>query len=177
MASLLALRVLALRVLALRVAAAACLLSTSACLYHFSGGGLPSHVKTMAVVPFENQTAVADVQREISDSLRSRLTERLGLRTASVGKADAIVRGVIRQYQADVPVGYSANTNAPTTARRQLQILLDIDVVDQVTGKSLFSKKGYVVTGEYDEQQEARGRSQAIDRIVTAIVEGVQSQW
>lgn len=152
-------------------------LSLSACLYHFTGGGLPSHVHTIAVVPFDNQTPVADVQREISDSLRARLANRLGLRDASVAKADAVVRGTIRQYQADVPVGYSANTNAPTTARRQLQILLDIDVVDQVTGKSLFSRKGFVVTGEYDEQQEAQGRSQAIDRVVTAVVEGVQSQW
>jgi len=152
-------------------------LALSACPYHFSGGGLPSHVRTMAVIPFDNQTAVADVQRELSDSLRARLTNRLGLRDASSGKADAVVRGTIRQYQADVPVGYSANTNAPTTARRQLQILLDIDVIDQVTGKSLFSRKGFVVTGEYDEQQEAQGRAQAIDRVVTAIVEGVQSQW
>lgn len=150
----------------------------SACVYHFNGGGLPSHIHTIAVVPFDNQTAVADVQREISDSLRTRLSDRLGLRDASTGKADAVVRGTIRQYQADVPVGYSATpSNAPTTARRQLQILLDIDVVDQITGKSLFSRKGFVVTGEYDEQQEAQGRAQAIDRIVTAIVEGVQSQW
>jgi hypothetical protein len=33
------------------------------------------------------------------------------------------------------------------------------------------------VTGQYDEQEEAKGRSEAIDRVVNAIVEGVQSQW
>jgi len=159
--------------------AAVMMLCLSACFYHFTGGGLPSHIRTMAVVPFDNETAVADVQREISDSLRTRLTNRLGLRDASVGKADAVVRGTIRQYQADIPVGYNANnsTNAPTSARRQLQMTLDVDVVDQTTGKSLWSRKGFVITGEYEEQKEAQGRAQAIDRVVTAIIEGVQSQW
>jgi hypothetical protein len=150
----------------------------SACFYHFTGGGLPSHVKTMAVVPFDNQTAVSDIQREISDSLRSKLENRLGLSEASVDKANAVVRGTIRQYQVDIPVGVNAGTRVATAStRRMLQIVLDIDVTDEVTGKSLWSKKSFTVTGQYDEQEEAKGRSEAIDRVVNAIVEGVQSQW
>jgi len=58
-----------------------------------------------------------------------------------VANANAIVRGTIRQYLADVPVGYTANTKTPTSARRLLQISFDIDVVDQVTGKMLWSRK------------------------------------
>jgi len=152
-------------------------LATTGCLYGFKGGGLPSHVKTMAVVPFDNETPVADLQRELSDSLRSRLLNRLGLREASEGKANAVVRGVIHRYTADIPVGYDASQRSATTARRMLQMVLDIDVVDQVTGKTLWSQKNYTVEGQYDEQQEIRGRSQALDRVVNAIVEGAQSQW
>jgi len=131
----------------------------------------------MAVVPFDNETPVADLQRELSDSLRSRLLNRLGLREASEGKANAVVRGVIHRYTADIPVGYDASQRSATTARRMLQMVLDIDVVDQVTGKTLWSQKNYTVEGQYDEQQEIRGRSQALDRVVNAIVEGAQSQW
>ncbi len=58
------------------------LLAMGGCLYGFHGGGLPSHIHTISVIPFDNQTAVADVQREISDSLRVRLISRLGLREA-----------------------------------------------------------------------------------------------
>lgn len=152
--------------------------SSSACLYRFAGGGgLPGHIKTIAVVPFDNETSVADLQRELSDSLRARLTNRLGLREASEAKASAVVRGTIRRYTADIPIGYSANQRTAGTARRSLEMVLDIDVVDQTTGKTLWSKKSYSVEGQYDEQQELLGRSQALDRLVNAIVDGVQSQW
>jgi len=150
---------------------------TTACPYHFTGGGLPSHVKTIAVIPFDNQTPVSDLQREMSDSIRSRLLNKLGVRQAAVERADAVVRGTIRRYQADIPVGYSSNTQAATTARRMLEIVLDIEVTDQITGKILWSRKGFVVDGQYEEQQEMQGRSHAMDVIVNTIVEGIQSQW
>lgn len=152
------------------------LLLTS-CLYSFAGGGLPAHIKTIAVVPFENETAVSDVQREISDSLRLRLATKLGVREAAEARANAVVRGTVRQYQTDIPVGVTSNTNAPTTSRRTVSIVLDIDVIDQVSGKSLWSRRGLNVEGQYDEGAELEGRAQAIDRIVNTIVEGIQSQW
>lgn len=153
------------------------LLALSGCLYSFHGGGLPGHIRTIAVIPFENQTPVADLQRELSDSLRSRLADRLGLRQASEARANAVVRGVIRRYEADIPVGVQANTRAATNVQRQLQMTVDIDVVDQVTGKTLWSRKNFVVDGEYQETKEAVGRARALDKLVHAIVDGVQSQW
>lgn len=162
---------------ALTVVLAGALLTAGGCLYSFSGGGLPSRIRTIAVVPFENQTPVPDVQRQIADSLRTRLANRLGLREAPVDRANAVVRGTIRRYEVDIPVGYNAQSRAPTAVQRMLQIVLDIDVVDQATGKSLWSRKGYQVEGQYDERNEAVGRARAIDLIVTAIVDGVQSQW
>lgn len=153
------------------------LLAMSACLYGFNGGGLPSHIRTIAVIPFDNQTPVSDIQREISDSLRARLVNRLGLREAPENRATAVVRGTIRRYEAGIPVGYEANTRTATNVQRKLEMVLDIDVVDQVTGKSLWSRKNYLVSGQYQETQEAVGRSQAVNMVVNAIIEGVQSQW
>jgi len=147
------------------------------CLYSLRGGGLPGHIKTIAVVPFENETPVADLQREVSDSLRARLANRLGLRDAAVNRANAVVRGTIHRYDADIPVGFAANTRAPTSTRRQVSMSLDVDVVDQVTGKTLWSRKSFVVEGQYDERAEAQGRSRAIDQLVQAIIQGAQSQW
>lgn len=153
------------------------LLALGGCLYSVHGGGLPGHIRTIAVVPFENQTPVADLQRELSDSLRARLADRLGLRAASEARANAIVRGIIRRYEADIPVGVQANARAVTNVQRQLQMVVDVDVVDQVNGKTLWSRKGFMVDGEYQEGQEAVGRAQALDKLVHAIVDGVQSQW
>jgi hypothetical protein len=154
------------------------LVALTACFpYGFTGGGLPSHVRTVAILPFENQTATPELPRELTDALRTRLHDRLGLRDASEAKANAIVRGVIQRYEIDIPIGYSANNKQATTAKRLLQLVVDIEMVDQVSGKTLWQRKGLLAEGQYDERGEAEGRRQAIDRIVTDVIEGAQSQW
>lgn len=145
--------------------------------YGFTGGGLPSHIRTVAILPFENQTATPDLPRQLADTLRSRLHSRLGLRDASEAKANAIVRGTIDRYETDIPIGYNANNKQTTTAQRALQLVVDIEMVDQVTGKTLWQRKGLLAEGQYPEGGEVAGRMQAIDRIVNTVIEGAQSQW
>jgi hypothetical protein len=154
------------------------LLLLTACIpYSFTGGGLPSHVRTVAILPFENQTATPELPRELTDALRTRLHDRLGLRDASESKANAIVRGTIQRYEIDIPIGYSANNKQSTTARRLLQLVVDIEMIDQVTGKTLWQRKGLLAEGQYEERGEATGRKDAIERIVNDVIEGAQSQW
>jgi hypothetical protein len=154
------------------------LLLLTACIpYGFTGGGLPSHVRTVAILPFENQTATPELPRELTDALRTRLHDRLGLRDASEAKANAIVRGTIQRYEIDIPIGYSANNTQSTTARRMLQLVVDIEMIDQVTGKTLWQRKGLLAEGQYEERGEANGRKDAIDRIVNDVIDGAQSQW
>ncbi|HEX9311014.1 MAG TPA: DUF4136 domain-containing protein [Gemmatimonadaceae bacterium] len=154
------------------------LIALTACIpYGFTGGGLPSHIRTVAIVPFENQTATAELPRELTDALRTRLHDRLGLRDASEAKANAVVRGSIQRYEIDIPIGYSANNRQATTAKRMLQLVVDIEMVDQITGKTLWQRKGLIAEGQYEERGEAAGRKQAIDRIVNDVIDGAQSQW
>ncbi|PYO47194.1 MAG: hypothetical protein DMD72_10615 [Gemmatimonadetes bacterium] len=154
------------------------LIALTACIpYGFTGGGLPSHIRTVAIVPFENQTATPELPRELSDALRTRLHNRLGLRDASEAKANAIVRGTVQRYEIDIPIGYSAGNRQATTAKRLLQLVVDIEMIDQVTGKTLWQRKGLLAEGQYEERGEAQGRKQAIDRIVNDVIEGAQSQW
>ncbi len=147
------------------------------CLYTFSGGGLPRHVKSAAVLPFDNETPAAELPREINDALRKAFESRLGLRSAPENRAQAIVRGTVVKYETDVPVGFSADPARASSARRALSIAIDITIVDQTTGKTLYERKGLVAQGEYAEGTEAEGRRQAIQRLVNDIIEGAQSQW
>lgn len=145
--------------------------------YGFSGGGLPSHVRTMAVQPFDNETPTPELQRELLDVMRRDLQSRLGVRDAPESRSDAVVKGVIRSYDVDVPVAYSANPAQAVTARRRLRISLDVQIVDQTTNKVIWEKKALSAEGEYAERDEAGGRREALKRIVNDIVEGAQSQW
>lgn len=148
------------------------------CLYSLSGGGgLPRHIRTVAVIPFENETANPDIPTELHLELRKALESKLGVREAPEARANAVVTGTIRKYEADVPVGFSADPARATSARRRVQVVVDVKIVDQTTGKTLFEKAGLSAEGEYAERSELDGRKQAIDRIVADIIEGAQSQW
>lgn len=145
--------------------------------YGFSEGAFPSHVRTMAVLPFDNQTASAELQSELFESMRRRLQQRLGVRDAPQERAHALVRGTIVAYDVDVPVAFSANPRQAVSARRRLQITIDVEILDQTTGKTLWQKKALRAEGEYAERAELEGRRQAIEKIVNDIIEGAQSQW
>jgi len=154
------------------------LVALTACIpYGFTGGGLPTHIRTVAILPFDNQTATPELPRELTEAIRTGLHDKLGLRDAAEAKANAIVRGTIQRYEVDIPIGYSASNKQVTTASRQLQLVVDIEMVDQVTGKTLWQRKGLLAQGQYEERGEAVGRKKAIDTIVQQMIEGAQSQW
>ena len=169
------------RASSVRIAAAGLALALlgSGCFigYGFAGGGLPTHIRTAAVLPFDNETPVAEVQRDLAEQMRTQLDRRLGLRSAPEARAHAVVRGAILRYDADVPVAYSSDPSQATSARRRLAITVDVEIVDQTNGQVLFARRGLVGEGEYAEGAEASGRNIAIERIVNTIIEGAQSQW
>jgi hypothetical protein len=158
---------------------AALLIVTGACgvRYGFAGGGLPPHIRTMAVLPFENETASPELQRELFELLRRELRGRLGVREGTEATADAVVRGAIKTYDVDIPVGFSADPQQAVSARRKLQVTIDIEIVDQSNNRVLWERRGLRAEGEYAERAEADGRLAALRKLVSDIVEGAQSQW
>lgn len=155
-------------------------LALGGCLYGFAGGGLPPNIKTVAVLPFDNQTPEPTLTQEIAVAVREAVEGRLGLRQASERQADAVVRGTITRYEPDLPVAYTGEEQdggRVTVTRRQLQISVSVEILDQDGGKPLWQRSGLLLKGDYDPGQEAEGRRKALDDLVTNIVEGAQSQW
>lgn len=153
------------------------LASVSACYRFSGGGGLPRGIKTVAIQPFDNLTASADLQGEVLDALRHVMRERLNLREAPESRADLVVRGVIAKYDVDLPLGASADSRQTTSNRRRLQLSLDVEIVEQATGKVLLQKSGMQREGQYAEGAEKTGRKNALESLMNDIVEGMQSQW
>ena len=151
------------------------------CLYGFAGGGLPSNIKTVAVIPFDNQTPEPTLTQEINSAVREAVEGRLGLRQASERQADAVVRGTITRYEPDVPVAYNGDDQGEgqvNVTRRVVQISVSVEIMDQHSNKPLWQRSGLMVEGDYDPQEgEVQGRDKALDKLVTNIVEGAQSQW
>ena len=150
------------------------------CLYGFAGGGLPSHIRTVAVLPFDNQTPEPTLTQEINTAVREAVEGRLGLRQAGERQADAVVRGTITRYEPDLPVAYRGDDEGEgevTVTRRLVQISVSVEILDQANNKPLWQRSGLLLEGDYDPGQEIQGRERALDKLVTNIVEGAQSQW
>jgi hypothetical protein len=64
-----------------------------------------------------------------------------------------------------------------SVTRRLVQITLSVEIFDQVEGRPLWQRSGLRMEGEYDPPAETRGRELALERLVTDIVDGAQSQW
>lgn len=162
---------------AMRAAMTACVALLAACYTFSGGGGLPRNLRTVAVQPFDNQTAAPDLQREIALRLQRELREKLSLREAPEARANVLVRGTIVRYEVDLPAGVSADPRQTTSTRRLLQLVADVEVLDQTTGRALFKQAGVSSEKDYAEGSEPEGRRQAIETLVTRVIEKMQSQW
>lgn len=109
--------------------------------------------------------------------MREAVEDRLGLRLAGEATADAIVRGRVVRYDPDVPVALRPGAGQAEVTQRQVQLTVDVEIVDQREGKTLWARRGLTVAGPYRPPQEAEGRRVALEKLVTDIVEGAQSQW
>jgi hypothetical protein len=146
------------------------------CLYGFAGGGLPN-IKTVAILPFDNDTPEPALTTEVANAVHEAIESRLGLRPAGEATADAVVRGRIARYDADLPLAVQTGTGEANVTRRQIQLTVDITILNQRDGKTLWQRQGLTITGDYQPPQEAEGRKTALQKLVTEIVDGAQSQW
>jgi hypothetical protein len=151
-------------------------LSLASCLYGFAGGTLPN-VKTVAILPFENDTPEPTLTQQVSDAVRQALEGRLGLRVATEATADAIVRGRVVRYDPDMPISIQPGTGQVTVTRRKVQLSVDVEIVNQREGTTVWKRQGLLVDGEYTPGQEQEGLKVALQKLVTEIVDGAQSQW
>lgn len=151
-------------------------LGLAACVYGFAGGTLPN-VKTVAILPFDNDTPEPALTQQVSEAVRQALEGRLGLRVATEATADAVVHGRVVRYDADLPVALQPGQGQVNVTKRKVQLMVDVEIVNQREGTTVWKRQGILVDGEYTPPQEAEGRKLALDKLVTQIVDGAQSQW
>jgi hypothetical protein len=134
-------------------------------------------IKTVAIIPFDNQNSELALTKDVNDAITDAIQGRLGLRSAAQSNADAVVRGRVVHYDANVPVAFQPGVGRADVTQRQVQITVDVQIVNQKNGKTLWQRQGLLVVGEYTPPQEAQGRKVALQKLENDIVDGAQSQW
>jgi hypothetical protein len=152
------------------------------CIYSFTGGGLPRHVDTVAIVALENESPEPLLESEVQRALQGELPRQLGVRLAEEGLADAVVRGVIRSYgeaPASVRPTQEGMGQSPVV-QFEVRITFDIEIYDRAEDAILWRAAGQSVAGNFNPQAGETvqdGKARAIEELVRKVVEGAQSQW
>lgn len=163
------------------MATAVLAMAAAGCNYSFrAGGGFPEHIRTVAILPFENETTRFELTQEVHDQLLRELPRALGIRNAGEQSADAIVRGTIRNYSLDAPL-YRAGAEESRTEvlQRSVRIVVTVQIIDRQENVILWESRSLSAEGQYLEatEQEDTGREEAISLLVQRIVDGAQSNW
>lgn len=154
--------------------------AAAGCNYSFQAGSFPPpHVRTLAIEPFENETDRFEVASELYDELVRRLPSALGVRSAGLDVADAVVRGSVIRYEVQAP-NYRAGASgqAARVLQREVRIAIRVEIVDRVENVILWESNSETAQGLFAEgAPEEEGRRAAIELLVQRIVDGAQSNW
>jgi hypothetical protein len=152
----------------------------SGCMYSFVGGGLPRHIRTIAIMPFENTTPQPLLDSEVEARMQEELPRNLGVRLAGEGVADAVVRGRIVGYEEVAASIRPTQQDDPVSVlQRQVRITYEAEIYDMREDRSLWRAQSQAVVGNFQPDSESPeiGRSRAIQELVRRLIEGAQSQW
>lgn len=156
------------------------LVLAAACNYSFrAGAGFPDHIRTVAVLPFENQTNRFELTDELHQQLLQELPPALGVQQGGENNADAVVRGVITDYDVSAPSYRQGDGGRAEVLQREVSLRVQVQIVDREESLILWEDRGLRERGQYLEASETEevARAEAIELLVQAIVDGAQSNW
>jgi outer membrane lipopolysaccharide assembly protein LptE/RlpB len=150
----------------------------SGCGYHLAGTGssLPSHIHTIGVPIFVNNTQGYEVEQKITGSVITVLIQRGKYEVKPEAQdVDAVLKGTINSLSL-VPVVFNSDGRA-----REYNVIIyaKVTFTDEVQDKILFQNPGFVFRGQYEIDQSELAffdrQSQAIDEIARDFAESIVS--
>lgn len=153
-------------------------LVTSGCNYGFRSGSFPDHIRTVAILPFDNDTNRFELTQEIHEELLQTLPRALGVTNAGEDVADAVIQGRIIRYDLTAPLFRANQVGQVDVLQRQVSIRVQVELIDRVEDVILWDNLALSTLGQYLEgEPEEIGRIEAIELLVQRIVDGAQSNW
>jgi outer membrane lipopolysaccharide assembly protein LptE/RlpB len=120
----------------------------SGCGYSLAGRGsfLPDYIRTIGVPPFTNQTPVVDIDRRVSERVRSELINRGRYKVEPTAAGmDAVLSGEISNITV-TPVSF----NQAQATRYMLTLTARVEFTDTRSGKVLWSNPALAFREEFE---------------------------
>ena len=105
----------------------ACAPKSKDVIYRPSPHILPTHIKKLAIKPFENRTQQFALEDKLTIRVNNRFITDSTYRITSIEESDGILMGVINRY-IHLPIAYDANLVA---TQYKLDVVVQISFIDR----------------------------------------------
>ena len=146
-------------------------------VYTFSGSTLPSHLKTVDIPLFTNQSLQPGVAEDITAKLNSKVQEDNLLKPVSQN-SDATIIGKVLSYD-NRPYTYgSKSVRNVDVSSYSVKISVEVEFLDNKKDKTIY--KGVITEeGIYDFEGETEevGKKRAVEKIIDKIMQNSVQSW
>lgn len=146
-------------------------------VYTFSGSTLPSHLKTVDIPLFTNQSLQPGVAEDITAKLNSKVQEDNLLKPVSQN-SDATIIGKVLSYD-NRPYTYgSKSVRNVDVSSYSVKIAVEVEFLDNKKDKTIY--KGVITEeGIYDFEGETEevGKERAVEKIIDKIMQNSVQSW
>jgi len=150
---------------------AAALIIQGCGIYSFSGSTLPSHIKTVAVPLFQNNTPEFGIDQKLTDAIISAISKDNSLKITDARNADSILKGTILQIT-DRAGQYTADEVASS-----YRVTINVKIVfEDVKKRKALWEETWSQWGEYTNSRD-EGLDQAVEKLTTDIINKTISGW
>ena len=166
------------RSLAAAIAAAA--IVGSGCAYTATGV-LPSHLKTVAIPVFANNTVEFRLADDVTDAITNAFIADRRLRIGRERDSDAVLRGTVLVYKNQV---YGFTTQERAT-QYEILLVVQVEFRDQVKNRVIWKEDQLAVRTTYNvvavggtpAQTETDGRAAVVQKLAEQIVNRTVQGW
>jgi len=148
-----------------------------ACGYHIRGFSSSDRERSIAVLPFRNETTEPNVEILITDALRKLFIKRGRFKLTSPSDADLIFRGrVLKIYTSDV-----AHLDVEKTTETRVYVVLDVRCENPKTGKVVWQDNQFRFYEEYKQGTYAfetfGARQAALEYLAEQVAERIYDRF
>lgn len=158
----------------------ASVLCFGACGHYSFSGSLPSHLRTVAIEPFDDRTSEFGVREMLTEALEQKFTEDNTLKMSNLDAADAVISGAILRIS-DRP---DAVTREEAVSNYRVFVAVRVAFTDRRSEEVIWDNDGRDLSqwGIYDFSQgdpELRNQAlqEATDKLAEDILNKVIGGW
>ena len=155
----------------LKYAALLVLVACTACGY--SGRALlPSHIKTVYIPPFVNDTTRSGIEQDITTAVTDAFVADGRLRVVAEGEADSVLRGVIIKYE----TGPLTFDRAQTVNEFKVEVAVSVEFEDVREGKTLWKEDQFRAWKSYQQDLGPTAEGDAFTTVVGTLSSDIVSR-